>query len=68
MKEITNILWDLNDFTEKEQAEILAILPTVVLAEDDKSEDEISDLISDCTGFCHKGFLIKPTCGSKKEH
>lgn len=49
-----NIIWDVDD------EEDLEGLPTEIeipenIADD---EDEISDYISDVTGFCHKGFEL----------
>ena len=44
-----NIIWDVD--SEKD----LEFLPTEIEIND---EDEISDYISDITGFCHKGFYI----------
>ena len=49
-----NILWD----TDSNQ-EVLKQLPKEIeIPEDITDEDEISDYISDVTGFCHKGFEL----------
>lgn len=46
-----NIQWD----TDGEDVE----LPSEILIPDDMiDEDEISDYLSEQTGFCHKGFSI----------
>lgn len=52
-----NIIWDV-DYEED-----LEGLPTEIeipdwIKKDDGYEDEISDYISDVTGFCHCGFDI----------
>lgn len=46
-----NILWDVDD----EEDEI-SLPEEIDIPEDMTDEDEISDYISDETGFCHKGF------------
>ena len=50
-----NIQWDVDD------EEDLELLPQrVEIPEEMTDEDEISDYLSDLTGFCHRGFsLIK---------
>lgn len=49
----TNILWDVDD------SEDLKNLPTKIdIPEGMTDEDEISDYLSDVTGWCHKGFTI----------
>lgn len=48
-----NILWDVDDPEELED------LPTEIeIPEGMEDEDEISDYISDVTGFCHAGFAL----------
>lgn len=48
-----NIIWDV-DYEEDR-----ASLPTeIVIPKGMVDEDEISDYISDTTGFCHKGFIL----------
>jgi hypothetical protein len=50
----TNIIWG----TDCE--EDLEFLPTEIdIPNGMKDEDEISDYISDTTGFCHKGFALE---------
>ena len=49
----TNIQWDVD------YAEDLGMLPTEIEIPDGmEDEDEISDYLSDVTGFCHKGFKL----------
>ena len=57
----TNIEWDIdNEYTEEEKEDLLATLPTEIeIPEGMTDEDEISDYISDETGFCHKGFVLE---------
>ena len=50
---ITNIEWDVDE------AESLNFLPTEIDVPDGLDEDEISDYITDFSGFCHKGFVIE---------
>lgn len=57
----TNIQWDTDG-----DEELLKILPTEIQipdelaknADEDGCDDEISDYISDVTGFCHYGFEL----------
>ena len=54
MLRATNIIWDVDD------AEDLKCLPEFIDTPIDiTDEDEISDYLSDTTGFCHKGFCIE---------
>ena len=51
----TNIKWDV-DWCE----DVLIVLPTEIEIPDDLTdEEEISDYITDLTGFCHFGFAIE---------
>lgn len=57
----TNIEWDVNDFED------LEYLPTEIEIPDGMTdEDEISDYISDKTGFCHNGYMLDNTDPIKK--
>ena len=50
----TNIKWDTDG-----DMEVLADLPTEIELPDGMTdEDEISDWLSDQTGFCHDGFCV----------
>lgn len=51
----TNIIWDTDG-----DMEILSTLPTEIEIPSDieDDEDEISDYLSDVTGFCHNGFAL----------
>lgn len=52
----THIEWD----TDNDE---LTDLPTEIeIPADMTDEDEISDYLSDLTGYCHKGFLIEGEC------
>lgn len=58
-----NIEWDVTDgaedMTQEEINEILESLPTEIdIPEGMTDEDEISDYLSDETGFCHLGFEL----------
>lgn len=46
----TNIKWDMDDDDNTELPE------TMEIPEDMEDEDEISDYLSEQTGYCHKGF------------
>lgn len=49
----TNIIWD----ADKETREML---PSEIDIPDGMTDDdEISDYISDFTGFCHKGYVLE---------
>lgn len=48
-----NILWDTDGNTDT-----LDSLPTEIEIPDNISEDEISDYISDTTGYCHMGYTL----------
>lgn len=59
-----NIQWDVDD--EKD----LEFLPTEIEIPDDinvEDDDEISDYLSDVTGFCHKGFILVITKNFRKQ-
>lgn len=48
-----NIIWDVDDPADLEN------LPTEMeIPEGMTDEDEISEYLSDETGFCHKGFAL----------
>lgn len=52
-----DIIWDVDD--EDNPEEVLASLPTEIeIPEKMTDESDISDYISDNTGFCHKGFRL----------
>ena len=52
----TNIKWDIWDVDD---GDIWEELPTTIeLPEGMEDEDEISDYISDLTGYCHEGFAL----------
>lgn len=51
-----NIRWDID---LEEDLDILQMLPDEIKIPDGmKNEDEISDYISNITGFCHYGFEL----------
>ena len=50
-----DIIWDVDD------DEVLENLPNEIEIPDDidiDDEEEISDYLSDCTGYCHQGFCL----------
>lgn len=50
----TNIQWDYDENDDE------ILLPTEIeIPKELTNEDEISDYISDTTGYCHKGFVIE---------
>lgn len=50
----TNIIWDIDDPEDLEDLSTEIDIPS-----DMTDEDEISDYISDVTGYCHKGFNLE---------
>ena len=53
MTVVTNIIWDYDDNDE-------TLLPTEFELPDGKTDiDEISNWLSDLTGYCNKGFTIE---------
>lgn len=48
-----NIKWDVDDVEDLES------LPSEMDVPDGLTEDEISDYLSDNTGYCHCGFCIE---------
>ena len=53
MKLVTNIIWDYDDNDE-------ALFPTELNLPDGMTDvDEISNWLSDLTGYCNKGFTIE---------
>ena len=61
MKKAINILWDVDNKRD------LKFLPKEIDIPDDLEDDEISDYISDVTGFCHKGFIFDEAENEKAE-
>lgn len=53
-----NIVWDVDNDKELEALPNEIEIPDDILS-DGMYEDEISDYISDVTGFCHCGFDIE---------
>lgn len=53
-----NIIWDVDNDEELEALPNEIEIPDDILS-DGMHEDEISDYISDVTGFCHYGFDIE---------
>lgn len=51
MLKAIKIMWDVDYDSDRN------LLPTeIIIPEDITDEDEISDYLSDLTGFCHEGF------------
>lgn len=62
MMKAININWD----TDEDTAIVLPV--SIEIPEDITDEEEISDFLSNITGYCHKGFdLIKEIEPTKKE-
>lgn len=47
----TNIVWDID-------GEDMCLPNEILLPHDMKDIEEISDYITECTGFCHQGFAL----------
>lgn len=63
MLKAVNIKWDVTDDDidkmDDEACEILESLPTEMIIPEDMTDlDEISDWLSDETGYCHDGFRL----------
>ena len=58
MLKVINIKWDL-DVENMESKVELSLPREIIVPEDMTDEDEISDYISEFTGFCHEGFELK---------
>ena len=54
----TNIEWDVSDL-EEDELEDLDLPTEIEIPEGMEDEDDISDYISDVTGFCHYGFVLE---------
>ena len=53
-RKATHIQWDVDDLED------LELLPTEIDILDDMTDmEEISDYITDQTGFCHNGFIVE---------
>lgn len=53
----SNIKWDVNDY--EDDLDVLQMLPDEINVPDGMTdEEEISDYISDETGFCHNGYVL----------
>lgn len=62
MVKVTNIQWDIDlkdGETYKDAIKALGLPNELFIPKTLKTEDEISDYISDLTGFCHRGFSLK---------
>lgn len=54
----TNIEWDIDDY--EGDLDVLQMLPDKIeIPEGMTDEEEISNYISDETGFCHKGYALE---------
>lgn len=53
MRKATEIIWDVDDGEE------LDSIPSEVEIPDEIGEDEVSDYLSDVTGYCHKCFVLE---------
>lgn len=53
----TNIKWDTDDF-EGDLDELQMLPDTIEIPEGMTNDEEISDYITDMTGFCHCGFEL----------
>ena len=54
-----NIIWDIDYEEDLESLSILDSLPHEIEIPDGmEDEEDISDYLSDVTGFCHKGFEL----------
>ena len=51
----TEIEWDVDG----EDAKELDLPTDIEIPEEMTDEDEISDYLSDVTGFCHRGFVLE---------
>ena len=51
-----NIEWDIDDF--EGDLDELQMLPNEIDSPKNLTYDDISDYISEVTGFCHKGFEL----------
>lgn len=49
----TNIIWDVDN------KEDLELLPTEINIPDKMDKGDISDYLSDITGYCHKGYVLE---------
>lgn len=54
VRKAVHIQWDVDD-----PADISALPDEILIPENLNDDEEISDYISDMTGFCHRGFEIK---------
>ena len=62
MVKATNIQWDIDledGETYEDAIKSLGLPNELFIPKTLKTEDEISDYISDLTGFCHRGFSLK---------
>lgn len=53
----TNIIWDVDFEDFDSEADVLP--NEIEIPDGMEDEEEISDYISDVTGFCHKGFDLE---------
>ena len=74
MLKATNIKWDIDleeHETYEEAVRVLGLPNEIILPDTITEEDEISDYVSEVTGFCHDGFLLESvdseTVGTRKD-
>lgn len=56
----TNIEWDYGEYVDDD-----ILLPTEIEIPENVTEDEVSDYLSDLTGFCNKGYILEKTYSVK---
>lgn len=54
-----NILWDVDDESDKTREEIMNSLPTEMEIPGGIDEDDVADYLSEQTGYCHFGFKLE---------
>ena len=53
-----NIEWDISVESDLEESQSVVLPDEIEIPAGITDVEEISDYISDVTGFCHKGFLL----------
>ena len=51
-----NIIWDIDD---EENQEYICLPTEIEIPTNITNEDDISDYITNITGFCHKGYTLE---------
>lgn len=59
MLKVTNIIWDITDKACAKEGSAIILPNEMIMPNDNMTEEEVSEYLTEETGFCHKGFTLK---------